>query len=169
MIDPQANYSALQELLTQGAAYLDWPEDKLLHVHTEISGWSVGQHLYHITMANGSIPKLIERLKAGRLGNTEDEPKPEMLELITQGIIPGGRKAPERAVPPEELTAELLNRDFKRMQKATQRLEPILGELHAIPNRFPHMYFGPMSALQWLRFMEIHTRHHMVIVDKLVS
>lgn len=169
MIDPQANYTALQELLTQGAGFLDWPEEKLLDIHKETSGWSVGQHLYHITLANASIPKLIERLKAGTLGNTEDEPKPKMLELITEGIIPGGREAPKRVVPPEDLTAELLNRDFKRMQKATKRLEPILGELHAIPNRFPHLYFGPMSALQWLRFMEIHTRHHMVIVDKLVA
>ena len=169
MIDPQANYTALQALLDQGAAYLEWPEEALFKVHEAISGWSVGEHLYHITLANGSIPKLIERLKVGRLGNTEDEPKPEMIELITKGIIPGGRKAPDRVVPPEDLTAELLHRDFTRMRKATQRLEPILEELHTIPHRFPHMFFGPMSAPEWVRFMEIHTRHHMVIVESLVS
>ena len=169
MIDPQKNYSALQELLVQGAIYLEWPDEKLFGVQPDISGWSIGEQLYHITLANASIPKLIERMKEGRLGNEEDEPQLEKIALIEQGIIPGGRQAPERVIPPTDLNKDLLNRDYSRMRKATQRLAPLLDELHDIPNRFPHMFFGPLSAVEWVRFMEIHTRHHMNIVEKLVG
>ena len=167
MIDPHTNYTALQNLLVEGAAYLDGPADALFQLRPEISGWSIAEQLYHITLANASIPKLIERMKAGKLGNEEDKPFPERIAIIQEGIIPGGRQAPERVVPPSDLDAELLNRDYNRMWKATQRLEPLLDELHAIPNRFPHMFFGPLSAIEWVRFMEIHTRHHMKIVERL--
>lgn len=169
MIDPKTNYQALQDLLDQAASYLEQSDEVLFNVHPNITGWSVAEHLYHITLANASIPKLIERMKIGKLGNEEDEPKPAMIAIIEEGYIPGGRQAPERVVPPSDLTSETLNRDFNRMRNATQRLEPILDELPAITRRFPHMFFGPLSATQWVRFMEIHTRHHMKIVEKLVA
>lgn len=169
MIDPKKNYSALQELLDQGADYLEWPNEKLFGVQPDISGWSIGEQLYHITLANASIPKLIERMKAGTLGNEEDQPQPERIALIEQGVIPGGGQAPKRVVPPSDLSIDLLSRDYDRMRKATQRLAPLLDELHAIPRRFPHMFFGPLSAVEWVRFMEIHTRHHMRIIEKIVG
>ena len=169
MIHPKTNYTALQELLDQGSTYLNWSADTLFVVKPDLSGWSIGEHLYHITLANASIPKLIERLKAGTLGNEEDQPKPEQVGILEQGYIPAGRDAPKRVVPPAELNSELLNRDFNRMRAATQRIEPLLDELATINRRFPHMFFGPLSATEWVRFMEVHTRHHMNIIEKIAE
>lgn len=164
----QSNYDALQQLLAQGASYLEtWSGKALFEIKPEASGWSIGHHLYHIALANASVPKLIERLKAGRLGDKDQQGDPAMLQLIQDGIVPRGRKAPERAQPPEDLTIEILQRDFKRMTRATQRLENILDEIEHISNRFPHMYYGSLSAEEWIRFMFIHTRHHMNIIGEI--
>ena len=168
-IDPKHDYTALQTLLDEAAAFLDWPEDSMFTVLSEISGWSIGQQLYHVTLANASIPRLIERLQKGTIGNTEDEPIPDKIAIILEGYIPEGRKAPARVVPPTDLDLPLLTKDFSRMRKATQRLAPQLDALDQATHRFPHMFFGPMTAIEWVRFMHIHTKHHMRIVERLAT
>jgi hypothetical protein len=47
------------------------------------------------------------------------------------------------------------------MMRASQRIEPLLDELDTVPRRFPHLYLGPLSATEWIRFMVLHTRHHL--------
>lgn len=166
----RSNYDALQLLLAQGQTYLDtWPESALLEIKPAISGWSIGHHLHHIALANASVPKLIERLKAGTLGDENQQGDPAMLQLIQDGIVPRGRKAPERAQPPDDLTIEHVERDYKRMTKATQRLEGLLDNIEHIRNRFPHLYYGSLSAEEWVRFMFMHTRHHMNIIGEIES
>ncbi len=166
-LEPHENYAALQALVEKGAGYVAWPADKLFEVKDEISGWSIGHHLYHLALSHGSVPRLIERLHNGRLGDESLEGFPERLQLIYDGIIPGGRTAPERVQPPDDLDHAMLQRDWARMTKSIARVEPLLDELHAIPRLFPHLYFGPMTALEWLRFMQNHKRHHLGIVGRI--
>jgi hypothetical protein len=166
-LEPHANFTSLQELLKSSTVYLAWPVEKVFEIKPAISGWSIGFHLHHLAKAHGSIPKLIERLQSGALGDESLTPLPEGIQLIHDGIIPRGRKSPERAAPPADLTFEVLVRDFNRMEKATQRVEPLLDELHSIPRRFPHLRFGPLTALEWLRFMQNHHRHHLGIIKEI--
>ena len=166
-LEPHTNYTTLQELLDQCNAYLDWPADKLFEVKTKVSGWSIAFHLYHLAKAHGAIPKLLERLQLGRLGEEGLEADPLMVGLIHDGILPRGYKAPDMVQPPVDLTYDLLVKDFGRMSKATRRIEPMLDELGAITYIFPHLYYGPLNALEWLRFMQIHTRHHTEIIKEI--
>lgn len=163
-LEPHENYAALQALVAQGADYLAWPSEKLFEVKADISGWSIGHHLYHLALAHGSIPRLIERLDSGRLGDDTLTSIPERVQLIYAGTVPRGRTAPEQVRPPDDLNHDLLNRDWHRMTKAIGRVEPLLDQLAGIPRRFPHLFFGPLTALEWLRFMQNHKRHHLGIV-----
>ncbi|MFK7843949.1 MAG: DinB family protein [Rhodothermales bacterium] len=166
-LEPRTNFTAIQALLKESNIYLDWPAEKVFEIKPAVSGWSIGYHLHHLAKAHGSIPKLIERLQSGALGDESLAPIPEGIQLIRDGIIPRGRQAPEKVVPPAELTHEVLVRDFGRMENAAQRIEPLLDELHAIPRRFPHFRFGPLTALEWLRFMQNHHRHHLGIIKEI--
>ena len=166
-LDPITNYEDLQDLLEQGNAYLDWPTDELFEIKPDISGWSIGFHLYHLAKAHGAIPGLIERLQTGRIGEEGLEGQSDMLELIHRGIVPRGRQAPEMARPPADLTHDLLITDFGRMSRATRRIEPLLDDLESITYSFPHLYYGPLNALEWLRFMHIHTAHHIGIIEEI--
>ena len=164
---PRENYRALIKHLTDCQQYLEWPADRLFEVKSDVSGWSIAYHLHHLAKAHGAIPRLIERLKSGRLGEENLTPKPAIRALVHKGIIPRGWPSPEMTTPPDDLTYEILQRDFGRMTKATQRLEPILDELADIPRSFPHIYFGPLNALEWLRFMHIHCGHHLGIIREI--
>ncbi len=166
-LEPHQNYKDLQNLNQRALAYLGWEEEKLLEIKPETSGWSIAHHLYHLALSHGSIPRLIERLQSGRLGEEGLESRPDMVKLIEDGIILRGRKSPDATNPPDGLNKELLARDLERMTKATQRLEPMLDELHAIPRKFLHLYYGPLNALEWLRFMGMHCRHHLGIVEEI--
>ena len=156
-------------MLTHGTTYFDWPEQQLFTPNLHVSKWSIAEQLYHITLANASIPKLIERLQAGTIGEENAKPKPEMIAIIEQGILPKGRQAPARVTPPQDLTLDLLARDYARMKKASERLEDKLDILTSIKRTFPHPFLGPLNAAQWLCFMDVHTKHHMQIVDAIGS
>ncbi|MEM8485982.1 MAG: DinB family protein [Bacteroidota bacterium] len=166
-LEPHENYAALQSLVEQGAGYVAWPAEKLFEVKAAVSGWSIGHHLYHLALAHGSIPRLIERLHSGRLGDDTLAGIPERLQVIYEGKVPGGRTAPEQVRPPDNLDHGLLKRDWGRMTKAITRVEPLLDELEGIPRLFPHLFFGPLTALEWLRFMQNHKRHHLGIIAKI--
>ncbi len=166
-LEPHTNYAALQDLIKQCAAYLEWSSEKLFEIKPHVSGWSIGFHLYHLAKAHGGIPKLLERLQAGRLGEEGLKGRPEMLTMIHDGIVFRGRKAPEIAQPPSDLSHDLLTRDFGRMSTASLRIKPLLNDLASITHSFPHLYYGPLNALEWLRFMAMHTRHHLGIMREI--
>lgn len=166
-LDPRWNYDSLQRLIASCHSFLDWPEDQLFMIKADVSGWSIASHLHHLARAHGAIPRLIERLKTGRLGEEGLEGRPEALQLIYDGIILRGRQSPDISLPDEDLTHEKVIKDFGRMTNATQRLEPVLDELHTYTFSFPHLYYGPLNALEWLRFMGMHTRHHLGIMREI--
>ena len=166
-LDPRSNYDSLQRLIASCQTFLDWPEEKLFAVNEDVSGWSIAKHMHHLAKAHGAIPRLIERLQTGRLGEEGLKGRPEMLNLIYEGIIIRGRQSPEMSAPADDLTYETLAKDFGRMTKATQRIEPLLDELHTFTYSFPHLYYGPLNALEWLRFMGMHTRHHLGIMREI--
>ena len=169
MIDPEEDYPELLALLDEAASYLKWSEEDLFDVTPAVSGWSIAQHLHHITLANRSVPKLIARMKSGALGEADKEQRPDMIELIERGILPSGFQAPARVVPPFDLDYAMLETDFNKMREAIEQLDPLLEELEDIPLTFPHLYFGPLNAVQWLRFMCIHTQHHLDIINEIAG
>ena len=140
-IDPQEEYDALQALLNQAAFYLTWTEDQVFNAIPDESGWSIGFQLYHVTLANASIPRLIERMKTGVLGEKGLERDAQRIKALMDGSFPSGLPAPDRVIPPDDVDMERLTRDFNRMRKATQRIEPLLHELDRIPVRFPSSVF----------------------------
>lgn len=166
-LNPHEDYQALQALIAECLPYLDWPEDKLFEVKSDVSGWSIAYHLHHMAKAHGPLPSLIERMQSGRLGEEGLEQHPESLAIIHHGEIPKGWKSPEITTPPDDLSHALVLKDFRRMATATQRLEEKLDELEQIPRLFPHFYFGPLNALEWLRFMRLHTLHHLGIIKRI--
>lgn len=168
-LDPNTNYSSLLSLIEACNQHFQLPDSALMEPAPEVSGWSVGRHLHHLALANGSIPRLIERLMNGRLGEADLEPKAGAREALIEGTFPSGRQAPEQVTPPDDLTRELVERDFGRMSRAMLRIEPLLGELSSCTLRFPHLYYGPLSTTEWLRFAYIHTRHHAQIMDKILA
>lgn len=79
--------------------------------------------------------------------------------VLTTGKIPRGRgKAPKQVMNPGEITREELKVLFEKAKGAfnqTKDLEP--------NSNFDHKYFGMLNYKQSMRFLEVHSNHHLKI------
>jgi hypothetical protein len=130
---------------------------------TEISKWSVYQHIEHILISNSRIlEQILDRSSANLpirgisiLGR---------IVLLT-GVIPRGKgKAPDFTLPMGLSIVELKKLYYDLIEKLDQ-LESI--KLEGIVAKHP--YFGGLTKKQWLKFIEIHQRHHLKIIDDIIK
>jgi hypothetical protein len=131
-----------------------------------VSGWSVAQQLDHLALAGrgifrGLAKNLDEESMEARSGVTF----PGRVVLFFGWIPRGKGKAPKGTQPePQDLELEL---HMEEMNGAFESLEPRLCELVDRGIWMPHPYFGGFDAVQWLRFTEIHNRHHLKIIREI--
>lgn len=129
-------------------------------VHPKVSHWSVGQQIAHCCLVVESVARALQdsvppapraKLTAVRLG------------VFWTGRIPRGRaKAPRRAHPePGHSTQELNSRlgEAERNMQAIRSLAPDAW--------FRHFVFDVLKRDQSLRFLRIHTDHHLRIIAEI--
>lgn len=82
------------------------------------------------------------------------------LLVVDLGYMPGGRKAPERAMP-QGMPAEAVR------LAVTPELEAMSSRLDECERRFgagtkimDHPFLGPLTPQEWRKFHWIHGRHH---------
>ena len=85
--------------------------------------------------------------------------------LFTLNFFPRGKaKAPKIVMPPELITAEDLKNQLELARTNIKNIEPL--DKHGF---FIHHIFGTLSKSQTMRFLELHTRHHLKIVDDILN
>jgi hypothetical protein len=169
--DAPTAYKALRQFYTEIQPMLDWPSDQLFRAVPAVSGWSTGQHLDHLMRANRGIFVGLQRMSEGQdlsRGQTGGLRWTGWL-LLTLGVFPRGGRAPASTHPPDALTAEVLAQTVQKSRAALEALEPLLPTLADLPSRMPHPYFGMLNAPQWLRFAQLHSRHHARIIRQIAT
>jgi hypothetical protein len=127
-----------------------------------ISQSSVGWHLDHAL-------KVINRVTAILIKTNPDKYKKEhnlkRIILFTLCYIPRGKaRAPKVVMPPEVITkADLINQ-LQEAKIQIEKTEPLTKTSH-----FIHHVFGMLSKEQTLRFLEVHTKHHLKIVNDILK
>lgn len=124
-----------------------------------ISDTTIGWQISHSLKVINGVVKLVSK-------SNSSEYKWEFnfarLIVFSLGFIPrkSGR-APKEVVPKkEELTNEELAILF---EKVRTRLKPFMkSDANA---HFRHLYFGTLNLKQSIRFLEIHTHHHLKIIQ----
>jgi hypothetical protein len=136
-------------------------EPALLALRVErVSLWSIGLQVDHI----------LKVLEAGQRLLAEESPTlPRGMNLVGRfalatGWVPRGvGKSPKGVLPVEQGATELAGRSSELRKIYCER--PLPAHVRDNPRPvFKHPYFGGLSAAQGLRFLVIHTHHHMKIV-----
>ncbi len=125
-----------------------------------VSGWSIAEQVDHLL-----------KIVAAMLGRLEGEPKPRSRGINLAGRIlfgigrlPRGiGKSPEPVRGEAKPRAELLAALAAARQRLTALAErsTLWSELRPLVG---HPYFGGLTPRQTLRFLAIHTDHHLRIV-----
>ena len=85
--------------------------------------------------------------------------------LFTKKIPRGVAKAPKGTRPVlEDITNEHLQSRISNVRKLLEAI-PSLSSHHF----FPHPFFGDLKLKQAIRFLEIHTNHHLKIMREMGS
>jgi hypothetical protein len=125
--------------------------------------WSVVEIVEHLTRAYSGTAKGFERcLKKGAplATATTLKQRVQQFKLLGLGIFPEGRQAPKHIVPSGELdlsaVLDAVRRDLARLDASAIQAREKLGA----GKMLDHPIIGALTVDQWLKFHEIHTRHH---------
>jgi hypothetical protein len=84
--------------------------------------------------------------------------------FIRKRIPRGKAQAPKVVQPKENITQATITAEIAK----TYQLLEVLPTL-AANNFFPHPYFGRLNKQQTIKFLIIHTQHHLNIINEIVQ
>lgn len=166
-----AQFESLDQSYAEIERLLALPPEVVQRAIEGLSGWSVEQHIAHLSLANELVARNLRSLLkgAGPFVVDSGEPSAEALAVLVAGKFPRGRaQAPRMVRPPEAVNREYLADWLAGNRKDFAQLAQQAIELAACAKRVPHQLLGPLSAAQWARFAATHTRHHLEIAAELV-
>ena len=127
----------------------------------KISKVSIGWHLDHSLKVINSV---CEVLQSSKPSDYKKEFSGLRLFTFTLGFFPRGKaKAPKRVLPPEII----LKKDIQnQLNIAVRNLEKIDG---IEDNQFfTHPLFKQLNKKQTIKFLKLHTNHHLKIVKEIL-
>ncbi|HMB71622.1 MAG TPA: hypothetical protein VKU85_20090, partial [bacterium] len=120
----------------------------------DVSGWSVGMHVHHCTLAMINIG---DHLLACDSSPAAGRPSLIGSVLLVVGRIPRGRaQAPRVATPTPDLSRDDL---LELLRQAESRLTRVADLPPAA--WFRHFAFGVLNRDRALRFIRMHNDHHL--------
>ena len=130
-------------------------------INNAVSQSSVGWHIEHSLL---TINLIIEGLKISDPKDYKWKLNLSRMYVFTFNKIPRGRaKAPKVVVPKEFDTGTLK----KHLEKARFGLVE-LSKMNPA-SYFVHPYFGKLNKKQTIKFLAIHTGHHLAIMDDIIG
>lgn len=137
------------------------------------ANWSVAQLVEHVALVEDSMSRICAKL----LGKAEAESRMSdgSVEISPEFIAKSGEivrvklEAPERVRPIGERS---IAESLALMEESRQRFEqlrPSFEKYDSRVNKFPHPYFGDISAAEWLILAGGHKARHLRQLRKLVE
>ncbi len=155
------NTIAMQEL-NKLVAILEEKIPMMDKVNTTISTATVGWHVQHSLLVINSI---INGLKQSDPTTYQWKFNLNKTLIFTLGKIPRGKgKAPKVVQPKEEITTDTLLESVERAKNS-------IAELNNVQNNqyFLHPYFGHLNLKPTIKFLKIHTKHQLDIINDIAK
>ncbi|OCX51104.1 hypothetical protein BEL04_20535 [Mucilaginibacter sp. PPCGB 2223] len=159
---------ALEESLAEYRRKLDELPDDLFNQTPPGGGWSCGEVYCHIMQANMGSLVAIERCINGT-GQIDNK----RLGLLASLVFLTGRFPPVKIKAPAKFAAMVTNIDKEEARnnivKVKKRVEQLAGAISKSSSfiKVKHPRLGLLNARQWLRFISIHTRHHLRQLERI--
>ena len=139
-------------------------ETKIPHsdkLNISISQSPVGWHIQHTILAT---KKIIQAIEGSNPQNYRWKFNLTRSFVFTFNRIPRGKgKAPKSVIPNEAFETSVLQREIKELKSKINVLDTLKAN-----NYFDHPYFGSLNLKATRKFLEIHTKHHIEIIDEII-
>ena len=127
-----------------------------------ISEVSVGWHIEHSLLVIKQITATVAQSEP-KLYKSKFNVK-RFVVFLTKTIPRGKAKAPKVVIPSEEITVDLLQESLKNTYQAITYLKDCEANQY-----FMHPFFGQLNKKQTIKFLEIHTEHHLKIIRDILK
>lgn len=134
----------------------------LANENQEVSKSNVGWHIEHSLLTLNGVTKFL----------TNSNPKDYKwrfnfirILVLNRGKIPRGKaKAPKVVVPQTTIDKVTLLTHLKETRNSLLELKTISKDHY-----FEHPFFGKIKRNDTIRFLEIHTNHHLEIIEDIIK
>lgn len=166
-------FSANKEIRKRLVATMSAISDEEAAIVPDGEKWSIRQIAEHMAMVDSGVARICQKLLseakvAGKMSNGLIAMSPRFQELVVK-IRDVKVEAPERVQPTgnvsvseaiDRINANQVNFDSMRQELETYDLtEP----------KFPHPYFGPITAVEWLVVAGGHEHRHKKQIERLLE
>jgi hypothetical protein len=126
-----------------------------------ISASTVGWQIEHDLLVISSV---IVGVKRSEPSQYKWRFKPLKYVVLWRGVIPRGKVGAPKLVTPGEITRETL---LAHITLCRQRIVEL--EKAEAGNFFTHPFFGDLKKKETLRFLYVHTEHHLKIIREMLA
>lgn len=140
----------------------------LLSQENDISSWTALQQLDHITSVNKGIISGFERIRSSPAESRNG------LNLMGRFILGRGKikrgvaKSPRPFVAAQSPDHELIRQRCAEQTEFFAQADPNDIAFSTNTGTVRHPYFGKLNGNQWLRLVNVHTHHHLKIVNDIL-
>jgi hypothetical protein len=135
--------------------------------------WSIQEIVEHLTMVEFGTARICTKLlnearQAGKLSNGRVELSAVFAERTAQ-VATQRLEAPNRVHPTGKVS---ISESFERMdsnKKLFDDMRPDLERYDLSNHKFPHPYFGDITAAEWLAILGGHELRHTKQIEKLLE
>jgi hypothetical protein len=134
--------------------------------------WSAAQLCEHLSIVEGNVTKLIDRLlaKAEESDQVRDPATsfaPVSIEEFVEQTRTQKLDAPERVRPGDSCPLADSLAALRDTRDALHALRPRLEQADGHAVRFPHPAWGSLNLYQWLLFIGAHEERHIAQIEAL--
>lgn len=126
-----------------------------------ISASTVGWQIEHDLLVISSV---IEGVKRSDPASYKWRFKPLKYVILWRGVIPRGKVGAPKVVTPGEITPESLQAHIALCRQRLAELEQVRNDHY-----FTHPFFGDLKKKETLRFLYVHTEHHLKIIRDMLG
>ncbi|MEK7724426.1 MAG: DinB family protein [Acidobacteriota bacterium] len=140
------------------------------------SGWTIGEIIEHIAIVEFGMATICSRLlqKSVEENIPNDGTANISAEFLEKAALIANRRerkaqAPERVLPSGNLS---IADSLAKMEETSKILEQIRTGLETVNTqkyKFPHPFFGDMSATEWLALVGGHEFRHIDQIEEILS
>jgi len=131
-------------------------------INQAISKSSVGWHIEHTLL---TINRVIDQLKKSDPNDYKWKFSSLRILVFTISKIPRGRaQSPNSVKPGNNFTAETLKDQSGTIKEKIKELQALKPN-----NYFEHPYFGKLNLKPAIKFLKIHTKHHLDIINDIIG
>jgi hypothetical protein len=129
------------------------------HAISEVSvGWHIEHCLLVIKQITATVAQSEPKLYKPKFNLTR------AIVFLTKTFSRGKAKAPKVVIPSIQITAESLEESLKNTYQAVAYLKDCQENQY-----FMHPYFGQLNKKQTIKFLAIHTQHHLKIIRDILK